>query len=177
MTVIESIKALRQEYTDTPRKECTIEEEKGDIVSLFSSSSIDILFNAVSCDSIVMPTKEELMVEVIKKYPEMGKIVEKYDNETFYINKVGNFIYLRITNNDELFYLITGYCKLHQDDEFDYNAFNLIVKKLNRISFAEGVVIGVSEKDLLAIGAEMSKINMILKSHLTAGQIVKIIKE
>lgn len=105
-------------------------EVEGDLIKLFQEGEFDAIVHGCNCQNIMGAGIAKSLADA---YPDLLKIDKEYMISVGDIHRLGNFTKLTIRNGDpnKVQWIINAYTQYNPGKDLDYNALELILKKIN----------------------------------------------
>ncbi len=105
-------------------------EVEGDLIKLFQEGQFDAIVHGCNCHNTMGAGIAKSLSEA---YPDLLRIDKEYMIPVGDIHRLGNFTKLTIRNGDpnKVQWIINAYSQYNPGKDLDYNALELILKKIN----------------------------------------------
>lgn len=105
-------------------------EVEGDLIKLFQEGQLDVIVHGCNCQNTMGAGIAKTLSEA---YPDLLTIDKQYMIPVGDIHRLGNFTKLTIRNGDpnKVQWIINAYTQYNPGKDLDYNALELILKKIN----------------------------------------------
>lgn len=106
-----------------------IKEVEGDLISLFQQGEFDVIVHGCNCQNIM---GAGIALSLAEAYPELMKVDSIYSTPIGHIDRLGNYSKLIIGEDVKTRqYIINAYTQFNPGKDLDYNALELVLKKIN----------------------------------------------
>lgn len=106
-----------------------IKEVEGDLISLFQKGEFDVIVHGCNCQNVMGAGIAKSLADI---YPELVKVDNLYQIPVGDIHRLGNYSKLRVGDNPVTCqYIVNAYTQFNPGKDLDYNALELVLKKIN----------------------------------------------
>lgn len=106
-----------------------IKEVEGDLITLFQEGHFDVIVHGCNCQNTMGAGIAKSLADA---YPELVKVDSIYNIPIGHINRLGNYSQLAIGEDIKTRqYIINAYTQFNPGKDLDYNALELVLKKIN----------------------------------------------
>ena len=103
-------------------------EVEGDLITLFKEGQFDVIVHGCNCQNIMGAGIAKSLADV---YPELLQVDKDFGIPVGDIGRLGNYSKLTLREGPTLQWVINAYTQYNLGKDLDYNALELVLKKIN----------------------------------------------